>query len=376
MRKLLIMASLFYPQKNGGGPPVSIMNVVQAIHDKFEIMVISKNHEVGSQEKLPGIEQGWKQYSFGRVFYFNYGQHTVKNVYRLICEIKPDVIYQNSFLSYDDVLPVLLYKKMHQHVGVVVAPRGEVCEKRFAIGMRKKTLYTQTLRVTGLLRGVKFQATGLEEVRDIQRYVGVPEQSIYNINNFSYANEANMSTAQKQVGELNLCYIARIQDTKNLLYGIERLKNVCGRVRYDIYGPIENQEYYERCFSVTLPSNVTIQYCGSVDHEDVGKVISRYHAFYMPTIGENYGHSIVEAMMHSRPVVISNMTPWNGIEEAGGGYAISLNRPEVFEQRLNELCQMDNRAYQMMCIAAKTYIGKQLNLEKIVQQYIACFNEV
>lgn len=376
MKKLLIMASLFYPQKNGGGPPVSIMNVVQAIREKFDITVISKNHEVGSQEKLPGIEQGWKQYSFGRVFYFNHGQHTVKNVYRLICEIKPDIIYQNSFLSYDDVLPVLWYKKTHPDVGVLVAPRGEVCEKRFEIGKTKKTLYTQTLRLMGLLRGVKFQATGMEELRDIQRYVGVAERNIYNINNFSYVNEANMSVMQKQPGELNLCFIARIQDTKNLLYGIERLKNVRGRVRYDIYGPIENQDYYERCFSVTLPSNVTIQYCGSVDHDDVGKVISRYHAFYMPTIGENYGHSIVEAMMYGRPVVISNMTPWNSVEEAGGGYAISLNHPEIFEQRLNELCQMDNEAYQMMCASAKAYISRQLNLEEIVQQYIACFNEV
>lgn len=376
MKKLLIMASLFYPQKNGGGPPVSIMNVVQAIHDQFDIMVISKNHEVGSQEKLPGIEQGWKQYSFGRVFYFNHGQHTVKNVYRLICEVKPDVIYQNSFLSYDDVLPVLWYKKTHPDVGVLVAPRGEVCEKRFAVGKMKKTLYTQALRLTGLLKDVMFQATGMDEFHDIQRYVGVPGKSIYNINNFSYANEANMTVAQKKSGELNLCFIARIQNTKNLLYGIERLKNVHGCVRYDIYGPIENQEYYDRCFAVSLPANVTIQYCGLVDHEDVGKVISRYHAFYMPTIGENYGHSIVEAMLYGRPVVISNMTPWNNINEMGGGYAIALDQPEAFEQRLNELCQMDNDAYQTMCKAAKAYIDQQLNIEEIVQQYISCFNEV
>ena len=41
MKKLLIMASLFYPQKNGGGPPVSIMNVIQAIRNEFEIFVIT-----------------------------------------------------------------------------------------------------------------------------------------------------------------------------------------------------------------------------------------------------------------------------------------------------------------------------------------------
>ena len=41
-KRLLIMASLFYPQKKGGGPPISIKNLVDSIYDKFEIYIISK----------------------------------------------------------------------------------------------------------------------------------------------------------------------------------------------------------------------------------------------------------------------------------------------------------------------------------------------
>ena len=70
MRKLLIMASLFYPQKNGGGPPVSIMNVVQAIKGKFDIYIISHNHEVGDTKPLPGVNDGWNDFEFGKVYYF------------------------------------------------------------------------------------------------------------------------------------------------------------------------------------------------------------------------------------------------------------------------------------------------------------------
>ena len=40
-KRLLIMASLFYPQKNGGGPPVSIKNLVDSIYDEFDIYIIS-----------------------------------------------------------------------------------------------------------------------------------------------------------------------------------------------------------------------------------------------------------------------------------------------------------------------------------------------
>lgn len=65
------------------------MNTIQAIKNEFEIYIISKNHEVGSTEKLPGIEQGWKEYDFGKVYYFNYSKHTISNVYNLICKINP-----------------------------------------------------------------------------------------------------------------------------------------------------------------------------------------------------------------------------------------------------------------------------------------------
>lgn len=376
MRKLLIMASLFYPQKKGGGPIVSILNVVQAIKDEFEITVISKNHEVGSSEPLPGIEQGWVNYGFGKVYYFNHGQHTVGNVYQVISEVQPDVIYQNSFFSYDDVLPVLMYKKKHKNVGVVIAPRGEVCEKRFADGKAKKSLYIQALKLCGLLKDISYQATGSEELRDIQRYIGAKADRIYDINNFSYADEHALRPVEKKPGTLHLCFIARIQDTKNLLYGIERLKAVSGQVQYDVYGPIENKEYYERCFAVALPSNITVRYCGLIDHDRVGETVAQYHAYYMPTIGENYGHSIVEALLHCRPVVISDMTPWNTVNEAGAGYAIPLDQPKKYEDVLNRLCEMDDDQYQRMCDAAVSYISKQLDIETIVQQYIDCFNEV
>ena len=126
MRKLLIMASLFPPQKNGGGPTVSIMNVVQAIKGKFDISVISHHHEVGSSEPLPDVAAGWNTFDFGRVWYSPYGEHTVGDNLKRIEEVQPDVIYQNSFFSYDDVLAVLKYKKSHPEVSVVIAPPAAI----------------------------------------------------------------------------------------------------------------------------------------------------------------------------------------------------------------------------------------------------------
>lgn len=376
MKKLLIMASLFYPQKNGGGPPVSIMNVIQAIKNEFKVYVISHNHEVGDTKPLDGVVNGWNKFEFGKVYYLPHDEYTTSNIYKLICEIKPDVIYQNSFFSHQDVFASLRYKKKNKSVGIMVAPRGEVCENRFNKGKLKKTVYTTLLRTLGYLKDVYFQATGIEEVNDTARFLGISKRMIYNINNFSYVNESFISPIEKKKGELKLCFIARIQDTKNLLYGIERLKNIKGNVTYDVYGPIENKPYYDQCFSVELPENVTLNYCGFVDHDEVGKTISKYHAYYMPTLGENYGHSIVEGMIYERPIIISDTTPWNEINEANGGVAVPLDKPELFEQAIERFCDMEQEEYDKVCENAKNFIDSKLKIDEIIKQYVDCFNEV
>lgn len=376
MRKLLVMASLFPPQKNGGGPPVSIMNVVQAIKDEFEIYVISKHYELGQKEPLPDVDAGWNSFAFGKVYYFPYGQYTYGNVYRLIEEIAPDVIYQNSFFSHDDVFPVLYYKKKHPQVGVVVAPRGEICQNRFSKGRLKKSAYILALKMAGFLKGVHFQATGDDEKKDMVRYLKIKPERIYNINNFSVADPAQQTAVEKQPGSLRLCFIARIQDTKNLLYGVQQLQRLTGDITYDVYGPMENPGYFDKCLAVPLPENVKLNYCGSVDHADVGRTVSRYHAYYMPTIGENYGHSIVESLLYARPVVISDKTPWNGVNQAGAGWAIPLDEPEAFQTALQTLADMDAPEFSAMCDAAQRFIYDRLQVDGIVAQYIDCFNEI
>ena len=93
------MASLFYPQKNSGGPPISIKNLVDSIYNDFDIYIISKNHEINEKEALPNIKNGWNDFYFGKAYYFEYGSKSFTKLTKLIQEIKPDVIYQNSYCT-------------------------------------------------------------------------------------------------------------------------------------------------------------------------------------------------------------------------------------------------------------------------------------
>ena len=375
MKKLLIMASLFWPQKNSGGPPISIMNLVQAIKDKFQIYIISNNHEINETAPLPNVNSGWNEFDFGKVYYVNSGEHTAGNILKLIKEIKPDVIYQNSFFSHNDLIPVLKYKKkVDKGVKVIVAPRGEFYPERIRVGGFKKKLYGKLIKLSGLLKDVYFHGTGKDECDGEKSFLGIKDEYLINIQNLSVMPSNANNSIEKKSGELRLVYIARVHPTKNTLGGIKMLKDVGGNVVYDIYGSLENEEYWQQCCEAIkeLPSNVSVNYCGTIPHESVSETVSKYHAYYMPTNGENFGHSIVESMLSERPVVISDQTPWTDINGVCG-YALPLKDENGFVSAINDLVNMNQDEYNVLCKKAKEYINGKLDTEKIVKQYIEAF---
>lgn len=375
MKKLLIMASLFWPQKNSGGPPISIMNLVQSVKERFDIYIISKNHEINDDKPLEGILSGWNQFEFGKAFYTSKDEHTFKIITRLIEGVEPDVIYQNSFFSIDDLLPVLAYKKRHKNVKVIVAPRGEFYPERIQVGKLKKTLYGKLFQYSGLLKDVYFQGTGQEECMQEKVFLGIPDDHLINIQNISLPVNGLHGSIEKKPNELKLVYVARIHPTKNTLKAIEWLGGLSGNVQYDIYGSIENELYWKQCQDAIarLPQNITVRYKGVIDHDQVASTIAGYHAYYMPTTGENFGHSIVEAMLMGKPVVISDQTPWTDVN-GNGGFAISLNDEKAFIAALDELIAMNIDKYSVLSGQIKNYIKDKLNVDDIIHQYIMAFD--
>lgn len=375
MKKLLIMASLFWPQKNSGGPPVSIMNMVTSIRDHFDIYIISKNHEIGDDKPLPGIKEGWNQFDFGKAYYVPKGQHSFQNIMNLICQVQPDVIYQNSFFSLDDLLPVLIYKKRNPRVRVIVAPRGEFYPERIQRGRLKKHLYAKAFVISGLLKDVYFQGTGAEECEQEKSLLKIPEDHLLDIQNLAVINKPEGASVEKRPGMLKLVYIARIHPTKNTLKAIQWLEKVSGQVSFDIYGPIEGEECWKQCLDAIskLPPNVQVNYKGMLDHSQVGEVISQYHGYYMPTTGENFGHSIVESLLVGRPVIISDQTPWTDVDGIGG-FSYPLIQQERFPEAVDRLCAMEQGAYDIICDGAKRYIEQKLNTKETIAKYISAFN--
>jgi glycosyltransferase involved in cell wall biosynthesis len=374
--KLLIIASLFFPQKKSGGPPVSIRNLVEAISPHFDINVITKNHEIGEKKPLNEVKQGWNTFDFGNVYYVNYGDYKTSNILKIIKSVNPDLIYQNSFFSYDDLLPLIIYcKKINPKVKIILNPRGEFLDQALDKKRKLKMLYIIFMRSIGLSDRIIWQVASSNEAKNIAHYMKTNIRKIKIIPNItSVKKDSNLKT-NKSVGNLKLVYIARIHPHKNLKFAIESLKNVECSIDFDIYGSIEDEKYWAECLNEIskLPKNVKCEYKGYIENKNIPQALENHHLLYLPSYSEAYGQSIVESMLSSTPVLISGSTPWSDIENFGAGYVCDISSVKNTSEIIEYLAGMDNEEYGKLVSSTDNYINKKLDFKNIEEQYVKLF---
>jgi len=166
--------------------------------------------------------------------------------------------------------------------------------------------------------------------------------------------------AEKVPGSLRLVFLSRISRMKNLDGALALLRGLPGQIRLDICGPIDDADYWAECQRTiaALPRNVRVDYRGVIAHEQVVDVLKEAHLFLLPTRGENFGHAIVEAWAAGLPVLISDRTPWRGLERKGAGWDVPLEQPERFERILADFVQMDGTEFQLLSRQARRHWGQ------------------
>ena len=101
--------------------------------------------------------------------------------------------------------------------------------------------------------------------------------------------------------------------------------------------------------------------------------ISEYNLFVLPTLGENFGHVIIEALTLGIPVLLSDRTPWTSIVNNSGYAAISLVYKEKYLEFLEYLYRMSSDDYA--CFRKKAFKALDVYLKDADQtnRYITLF---
>ncbi|MBJ8024861.1 glycosyltransferase family 4 protein [Bacillus cereus] len=373
MKDILILAPYYLPGFKGGGPIRSISNLVHTLGNELNFKIITSDRDLGdliAYEKAQN--EVWMKVGSAEVYYVTPEKFNFRYLRKIIKSTHYDFIYLNSFFNTNfSVIPILLRRMgIIPYKPIIVAPRGEFSPGALKIKKLKKELFIESTKLVGLHNKVIWHATSEEEKIDIKQIYGeeVPVRVAQNLPNI-FENKEHQKKEKKR-GELKLVFLSRITEKKNLKGALTFLKGITGNITFDIYGPIENQNYWNACRDIieSLPNNVQVNYMGQVNNNKVHLLFSNYNAFLFPTFGENYGHVIVESLLAGCPVIISDQTPWKNIENEGAGWTIPLEKEETFISALNEIVHMDSEEFQQLSRSASDYAVKMFFCEEILKQ--------
>ncbi len=375
-RKLTILIDWYLPGTKAGGPVRSIYSLVSLLKNDFHIRLITTNGDLGSSEAYKDVKANeWIDKDGVQYFYFSKDHLTKENLQSLLNSIESDVIYVNSFWSYwFSIFVVELKNKGELKAEVILAPRGMLGKGALQIKSLKKRIYISLSKARNFYRNIHFHATNPQEESDIKQFYSKAKISV--LQNVNGALPLKVEK-DKKPGQLSLFYLSRISKVKNLHFALEVLSKVEKYVvEYSIYGNIEDENYWKECKEIIekLPSHIKVNYKGELAFDQIQETIAKHHCLFLPTTNENFGHSIVESLMSSCPVIISDQTPWSDVEKNKAGYAFDINSTGKFVNAIEGYAAMNANDYASTSNSALDYISKKINLSLIHKSYFKLFN--
>ncbi|MGA2032743.1 MAG: glycosyltransferase, partial [Thermoguttaceae bacterium] len=279
----------------------------------------------------------------------------------ILNETPYDAVYLNSFFSPRfTIVPLALRRlRLVPRRPLVLAPRGELSAGALSIKRRKKWAFIQLARAAGLYGETLWQASSAHEEAEIRNIFG-PKASVQiapNLRGHLAGEDLGETACRKAAGSLSVAFLSRISRKKNLDGALRMLAHQQGRIDFHIYGPHEDANYWHSCLGLieTMPPNIRVCDHGTVDPGTVVSVFRRHHLFLLPTLGENFGFAILESLSAGCPVLISDRTPWRGLEAKGVGWDLPLEPSSAFERVLQQCVKMDNDAFQQLSRAAARF---------------------
>jgi glycosyltransferase involved in cell wall biosynthesis len=382
--KILTFVGYYFPGCKAGGPIRTIANMVDRLGDEFQFKIVTADRDLGDTKAYPGIRiDGWNRVGKANVFYMSPRMRSLKEFKKIFCSTECDVIYLNSFFSPHFTIKPLFLRRLEliPDKPLILAPLGEFSPGALGLKSLKKRVYLWAAKAFGLYRGVIWKASSEHEEADIRHWFGedVPVVVAPDLPLMIHPADELPTKSGNIQGCLKIVFLSRISRMKNLDGALKMLKGLKGMVQFNIYGPMEDKDYWSECEKIIsdLPENIKVRYCGSVAHEKVGVVMGEHDVFFLPTLGENFGHVILEALVAGCPVLISDQTLWRGLEERGVGWDLPLDRPELFHKVLQECVDMDQGVHAKWSSMAREYgLGVSSNDEMVEQNRHFFFHAV
>ncbi|WP_047551036.1 glycosyltransferase family 4 protein [Psychroserpens sp. Hel_I_66] len=346
-KTILAFIDWYRPGYKAGGTITAFGNFVDYLEKDFNFKIVTRNTDYGDDQPFSSIVSNkWIKTGNTNSYYISQSQLSSKTIKNIIKTTEYDILYVNGMFSfYFSILPIAFSKGKK----TIVNPHGMLSSQAFSVKPLKKTIFLKIFNTFKVYKNIIFHAANTEEASMINDKIKICN-AIKVANQFP--RKIKNTVAKKNIlnDPIRLVNVARIAQEKGTLKMIEALQNIQAEIILDIYGPVYDQEYWEKCKNAVnkLPKHVTVNHKGFIDSELVLEVIKGYDFFILLSEGENFGHSILEALSVGCPVIISNNTPWKDLKLKSIGWNVDINSNKEIENVFDEIFNMNEDSYKEM----------------------------
>lgn len=373
-KKVLVMIDWFLPGDKAGGPVRSCANLIEHLRGDFEFSVVTRDTDYTSNAPYAGIQSDrWNDSAVGvKVFYISEANLNKETIARLLTETSYDHVYLNGVWSQPfSVWPIQFLKKNRPNIKVTLAVRGMLAPSALAIKSIKKKLFLTYATWTKLYADVIFHATNEKELGEVKLVFGSAAKVMVagNLPRKTDVSELQaQGRASKNTDGITVISIARIAVEKNTLGAIRILRLINCNATVHFWGAVYDESYFQSCKQElkNMPSNVKVIFHGATASSQVRKLLSEADVLLMPTLGENFGHVILESLQVGTPVLISDQTPWRNLESQFAGWDLPLSNEAGFAKCLDAIAVMPDNEFQKWVNGAMNVAKKYTNDSELI----------
>lgn len=308
---------------------------------------------------------------------FQHSWATSLKRYLSSCNNHPDIIhFHGVWMPANYLISKFAIKN---NIPYVINPRGdtEIARINYNLLKRIKKHFAWRLYAKGIVdKAACIIATSKQE-RDSIRTLGckVPVAIIPNgIELDVFPKEVVHHHGKKKV----MLFLSRVNPIKGVDYLIDAWAQLPERLQSEwelhIAGNSDPQEYIHRLERKVKVMNLSnsIKFLGPIIGEAKMRKYQDSNLFILPTLNENFGNVVAEAMMCECPVITTTNAPWSCLSEDKCGWWIELSVENLVNTLKEAMTLRDNERHELGRLSRQSII-KRYSAESVAKKTIAVY---
>ena len=258
---------------------------------------------------------------------------------------------------------------------LVVSPRGMLAPAALKFSRGKKRLFWHLLQHRAYARAALWHATSSEEAQDIRNFgIRAPIAVI--------PNGIDLPPIVAQHPESATCrtvlFLSRLHPKKNipvLLEAWRRINKQAPNWQLVIAGPDERDYAAQLKVQVANGNIQRVQFVGPVYGATKDALLQNAELFVLPTLSENFGIAVAEALASGVPAIVSKGAPWPGLETERAGWWID-HGVESLVKALLEATDMPVAERRAMGSRGRQWMARDFGWDAIAHQMAAAYGWV